>query len=130
MTSVVETAARPRPFDAPASRRLGEALNDAAWLADLRAGAAALLESAELPDPRRSRPWKYADLESLDLWSFRPSEGRGWPGTPPAPSRSGQGARRTIEVERSTPAVPPRMDGAWSIYRTPASWRIIGPRFG
>jgi Fe-S cluster assembly protein SufD len=81
MTSVVESAVRPLVLDASASERLGKELGDPAWLAALRARAASLLASTELPDGRRSRPWKYADLKNLDLAAYAPAAGGTWPGS-------------------------------------------------
>jgi Fe-S cluster assembly protein SufD len=82
MTSVVETAPRLAAFDADASARMGQEQGDPAWLAELRTGAANRLATAELPDGRRSRTWKYTSLKGFEPWTYRPAEGRGWPGSP------------------------------------------------
>jgi Fe-S cluster assembly protein SufD len=82
MTSVVETAVRPTTFDAEASARIGAEEGDGSELAGLRSRAASLLATADLPDGRRSRPWKYTDLKGLEPWSYRPAEVCPWSGSP------------------------------------------------
>ncbi|MCL6644417.1 MAG: SufD family Fe-S cluster assembly protein [Dehalococcoidia bacterium] len=63
MTSTTEERVR----IAAAARELGEQLGDPAWLARLRAEAAALADELEWPDSYQSRPWKYYDARSIDL---------------------------------------------------------------
>ena len=55
-----------------ASARLGEQLADPAWLAELRAGAAAAADALALPDSRRERAWKYLDISGLKLEPYAP----------------------------------------------------------
>ena len=55
---------------APASKKLGESLGDAPWLAEARAKGAATADRLAMPDSRRERPWKYLDVSNLRPESF------------------------------------------------------------
>ena len=54
------------------SRAIGEQLRDPAWLAGLRARAAADAESLPMPSTM-DRPWKYMDVATLDLTPYTPA---------------------------------------------------------
>ena len=60
---------------ADASARLSTQLADPAWLATLRAEAAAAADALALPDSRRERPWKYLDISGMKLEPYTPTAG-------------------------------------------------------
>ena len=71
---------------AGASAAIGKELGDAAWLASMRADAAAAAERLAWPVPHAERPWKYLDITNLKLDGYRPGLG--------APSKPGAAALR------------------------------------
>ncbi len=76
MTQAVDD---PKTQDAPgeaASAALGERLGDSAWLAELRARAAAAAPGLPIPAPSE-RPWKYLDITGLSLGAYQPVIGDG-----------------------------------------------------
>lgn len=70
MTSAVEQ--RPRTLTTAASKALGDALFDSPAMADLRARAAAAIETTAMPTTQE-RPWKYLDISTLDLDAYTPA---------------------------------------------------------
>ncbi|MBI5948669.1 MAG: Fe-S cluster assembly protein SufD [Chloroflexi bacterium] len=74
MTSAVESAAPAGNLSAEASRALGAGLGDSPRLAALRQEAAELATRMAMPT-RAERPWKYLDVERLDLGGYRPALG-------------------------------------------------------
>jgi Fe-S cluster assembly protein SufD len=74
MTSAVGQAPGAGRLDVDASRALGERLGDFEAMAALRAEAAKLAVSAEMPR-QVERPWKYLDVSTLNLEGYRPGVG-------------------------------------------------------
>lgn len=60
---------------AGASAALSNELGDAAWMAQLRAEAAATAERLAWPDSHEQRPWKYLDVSNLSLAGYAPGVG-------------------------------------------------------
>ena len=74
MTSAVESAAPAGNLSAEASRTLGAGLGDSPRLAALRQEAAELAARMAMPT-RVERPWKYLDVERLNLGGYRAALG-------------------------------------------------------
>ncbi len=74
MTSAVESAAPAGNLSPEASRTLGAQLGDSPRLASLRQEAAETAARMAMPT-RVDRPWKYLDVERLDLGGYRPGLG-------------------------------------------------------
>ena len=67
-----------------ASAGVGKSLADPAWLASLRADAAATADRLAFPDSRRERPWKYLDVSTMDLSPYTSGLGAGSAASPEA----------------------------------------------
>ena len=74
MSSAVERMPAGGRLDGGASRALGTMLGDFEALAALRADAAKLAASMEMPR-QVERPWKYLDVSTLSLDGYRPGVG-------------------------------------------------------
>ena len=74
MTSAVESAAPPGNLSPEASRNLGTELGDGPRLATLRQEAAETAIQMAMPT-RADRPWKYLDVERLNLGGYHPGLG-------------------------------------------------------
>jgi Fe-S cluster assembly scaffold protein SufB len=71
MASAVENSPAGSRLDAHASKALGASLEDFEAMAELRATAARLAESLEMPR-QVDRPWKYLDVSTLSLDGYEP----------------------------------------------------------
>jgi Fe-S cluster assembly protein SufD len=117
MTTVVEDTAHRLVFDAAQSRRLGESLSDPAWLAALRARSMESLGAAALPDPRRSRPWKYVKFDDLDLPAYAPGTATAGP--------SAEELSREFGLADATGAMVLQVNGQARLTRDAADVRLL-----
>jgi Fe-S cluster assembly protein SufD len=89
-----------------ASAAIGASLRDPAWLASLRAEAAAAAARMAFPDSHRERPWKYLDVSGLDLSGYQPAQGAALRGTP-AELRAGLniGASSALLIQQNSQTI-------------------------
>ena len=97
MSSAVGQAPAEGRLDAAASKALGESLGDFGAVGALRAEAAKIAETMEMPR-QVERPWKYLDVSTLNLDGYTAGVGAGDAATPEA----GPGVATLAQVNSET----------------------------